>query len=204
MAQSAAPHHSLISIISNTLWKTIDLIAQHHPSFARKYYTHYIGSAYQKEYEKFNICESDSVLHVGCGTFPLTEIMLARSCQATIYGIDNRTHAISAAQHYLNYQGLTDIITIEYADGINHDYAPYSVIIISSCASPKQTILDAILTTAHPNTRIILREVESHSAKILSFIDQKPLLQLLDHMSNHPFPFFKPFGWNSYLLQIIK
>ena len=202
MTQPNPMYHPFFNIASNTFWKTIDLIAQYHSSFARKYYTRYIGNEYIKEYLQFQIKESDTVLHIGCGTFPLTEIMLAKTCQSQIIGIDNRSPAITQAQRYLQKHNLTETIHIIAGDGTCFNYSDYTIIIISSCASPKTAIIDSILTTATPDTRIILRELDINAKAILSYIQQIKKIAVLDHMTHHPFPFIKPFGWNSYFLQI--
>lgn len=191
----------LMNTCSNLLWRAIDLLAETFPVIAQHYYQKIIGTEYQKEYAQFNITTNDCILHIGCGTFPLTEMILSSTCKPQkIIGIDNRKQATTIAQKFITtYQNKSNII-IKHGDGKTFDLTGFTTIIISSCASPKTEILAHILNQAMPQTKIILREVESSAPTILHYVHAQKELSIQDTLSHHPFPFVQPFGWISYLL----
>ncbi|HMA83510.1 MAG TPA: hypothetical protein VKP59_04705, partial [Candidatus Thermoplasmatota archaeon] len=117
-----------------------------------------------------------------------------------IKGIDNRKKATAIAKKYILTQKKNQRIIIDYGDGTQYDLKGYSTIIISSCATPKTPILKHLINNASPQTKIILREVESSAPAIQSFLQRQTNISIKDSLMHHPFPFVKPFGWISYLL----
>jgi len=201
MATETTFKDQLMNTCTNILWRIIDIIAENFPIFASRYYEKIIGDEYQREYHQFNISADDSVLHIGCGTYPLTEIILRSSCNPKkIKGIDNRKKATAIAKKYILTQKKNQRIIIDYGDGTQYDLKGYSTIIISSCATPKTPILKHLINNASPQTKIILREVESSAPAIQSFLQRQTNISIKDSLMHHPFPFVKPFGWISYLL----
>ena len=202
MATKTSFKDHLMNTCTNILWRGIDIIAENFPIFAYRYYQKIIGEEYQKEYHQFNISADDSVLHIGCGTYPLTELILRSVCNPKkIKGIDNRKKATDIAQKYISTQKKNRRITIDYGDGTQYDLNGYSTIIISSCATPKTPILNHLIHNAPSDTKIILREVESSAPSIYSFLKCQKNLSIQDSIIHHPFPFVKPFGWISYLIK---
>lgn len=201
MATETSFKDYLMNTCTNILWRGIDIIAENFPIFASRYYQKIIGDEYQKEYNQFNISADDSILHIGCGTYPLTELILRSACNPKkIKGIDNRKKATAIAQKYISTQKQNQRITIDYGDGTQYDLDGYSTIIISSCATPKTPILNHLIHDTSSDTKIILREVESSAPSILTFIQHHKNISIQDSIIHHPFPFVKPFGWISYLL----
>jgi len=201
MASESSFKEHLMNTLTNILWRGIDILAENFPIIASRYYQKIIGKEYQREYHQFNISKDDSILHIGCGTYPLTELMLSTTCTPKrIQGIDNRKQATRIAKKYIATQNQSQGITIDYGDGIKYDLEGYSTIIISSCASPKTPILNHLIKNALPNTKIILREVESSAPSILQFLQSHQNITVQDSLEHHPFPFVKPFGWISFLL----
>lgn len=201
MTSESSFKDNLMNTLTNLLWRGIDILAENFPIIASQYYQKIIGKEYQREYHQFNISKNDSILHIGCGTFPLTELMLSTTCTPKkIKGIDNRKQATQIAKKYIATQDHSQVITIDYGDGIKYNLEGFSTIIISSCASPKTPILTHIIKNALPNTKIILREVESSAPSILYFLKSHQNITVQDTLKHHPFPFVKPFGWVSFLL----
>lgn len=191
----------LMNSFTNIFWRGIDILAENFPIFATRYYQKNIGTEYQKEYKQFNISSDDSILHIGCGTYPLTELILNSSCNPQkIKGIDNRKKATIIARKYIATQNNNQKISIDYGDGTQYNLNGFSTIIVSSCATPKTSILQHLIKNASSQTKIILREVESAAPSIDTYLKQQRNIIIQDRLTHHPFPFVKPFGWISYLL----
>lgn len=182
---------------TNVFWKIIDLLAYSFDAFATKYYNKSIGSEYRKEYKKYEITSEDTVLHIGCGIFPLTELTLAQETKATIIGIDKNKNLIEKATKSVRQHGLEDHIRILHGDGQFFPLSSCTVIIISSCASPKINIINNILKSMKPGTKIIIRELEPSALSLFKKVEKKNDLSFFGSMSHNPFPFYSPFGWES-------
>jgi precorrin-6B methylase 2 len=175
----------------------IDLLANRFDTFASHYYDNSIGSEYRKEYQKYHIDNDDNILHIGCGIFPLTEITLAQQTNATIVGIDKDKKIIKKAISSIQHYGLDQQIQIVHGEGENYPLKSFSVIIISSCASPKKSILHHIINQMKTGTKIIIREVETSSKPLFDILSKDQNLSFCGSISHHPFPFYSPFGWES-------
>ncbi len=185
------------NFITNYFWKVIDLLAYSFDVFARNYYEKSIGGEYRKEYIKYKITSNDKILHIGCGMFPLTELTLAEDTNATIIGIDKDRNIINKATKSINHRGLNEHIQIIHGAGEQYPSTSFSVIIISSCATPKISIINHMLKDIRSGTKIIIREVESLAPSLFEQIEKQNDLSFVDSMSHNPFPFYTPFGWKS-------
>mgnify|MGYP006306722671 FL=1 len=194
MASYQTNKQHFINILANYLWKVIDLLAYNFPIFAKNYYDRSIGSQYRREYYTYDIKKTDKVIHIGCGIFPLTEITLAQTTNATIHGIDKDKKIINKALQAVNYYGLNEKIQITHGNGTSFPLKDYSVIIISSCASPKIPILTHIINEMKSGSKIIIREVESSSNLIFSELEKNNKIKFVDSITHQPFPFFSQFG----------
>lgn len=197
MAPYPSRRHDFINLLANFYWTVIDLLANQFDTFALHYYDNSIGSEYRKEYQKYQIDNTDSILHIGCGIFPLTEITLAQHSKATIVGIDKDERIIKKAISSVYHYGLENQIRIMHGAGENYPLKSFSVIIISSCATPKKSILDHIINKMNPGTKIIIREVETSSKPLFNTLSKQKNLSFCGSISHHPFPFYSPFGWDS-------
>lgn len=185
------------NIITNYFWKVIDLLAYSFDIFASNYYEKSIGGEYRKEYKKYRITAKDKVLHIGCGMFPLTELTLAEDTKSTIVGIDKDDDLIEKASKSVRHHGLEKHIRILHGAGEEFPSSSFTVIIISSCASPKINIINHMLKEINSGTKIIIREVESSASSLFKTIEKNNELSFVGSMSHNPFPFFSPFGWES-------
>jgi len=197
MARHPLRRHDFMNLFANFYWTFIDLLANQFDAFALHYYDNSIGSEYRREYQKYQINNNDNILHIGCGIFPLTEITLARQTNATIVGIDKNKRIIQKALSSVQHYGLENQIRIKHGVGEKFPLSSFSVIIISSCASPKKSILNHIINQMNPGAKIIIREVESSSKSLFETLSKQQNLSFCGSISHHPFPFYSPFGWES-------
>jgi len=190
----------LMKIISNYYWFIIDNLAFKLDKLAEIYYKKSIGFQYRIEYQTFNILKNNKVLHIGSGAFPLTEITLAEEIGTTVTGIDKSRKAVGSANDVVRRKNLQDKIKINLGNGKNYSIKEFDVIIISSCASPMVKIIEHVFKNAKNNSKIIVRAIETSLKPLTEYIDLQKNIILVKKIEHHPFPFLKPFGWQSFYL----
>jgi len=190
----------MMKIISNYYWFIIDNLAFKLDKLAEMYYKKSIGSQYRMEYQTFNILKNDKVLHIGSGAFPLTEITLAEEIGTTVIGIDKSRKAVVSANDVVRGKNLQDKIKINLGNGKNYSIKEFDVIIVSSCASPMIEIIEHVFKNSKNNSKIIIRAIETSLEPLIESINQQSNIILVKKIEHHPFPFLKPFGWQSFYL----
>jgi len=192
--------HLLITTkTSGFLWYIIDNLSCKLDGFAQVY-ENSIGREYSKEYAQLRLSATKKVLHIGCGSYPLTNIILSADGLQHIVGIDSDPRAVELAQHIISKKHLSEQVTIEQSDGQHYSVKKFDIIIISSCSWPKMDIVDHVLTDAKKNSIIILRELNHVVKPVKQCILSHPDIVILKHISHHPFPFYGPIGWQSFYL----
>ena len=190
----------LMKNISGYYWCIVDNLAFKLDNLAERYYKKSIGAEYRREYKTFDISKEDKVLHIGSGAFPLTEIILAETIGATVVGIDSSMKAVNSADDVVHKKNLQDKIKINYGNGIDYPINDFDVVIVSSCASPMVKIVEHIFKTAKNNSKIVVREMEASVKPLIRYINMQRNVFIVKKIDHHPFPFLKPFGWQSFYL----
>ena len=189
----------LVKKTSNCFWELADTWSYKNDKIA-SLYNRFIGKEYQKEYENCTIGSTVNVLHIGCGSYPLTEIVLAHCSTGHIVGIDKNQQTVTQAQHIIKKNKLDDRITIIHGDGLHYPVEDFDVIIVSSCSLPKVQILQHLFQKAKSNSTIIVREVDIASQDIKDCLATHQNIQLKKQVRHNPFPFFEPIGWTTFCL----
>ena len=182
---------------NNYIWKAIDFVACRVKRFAN-IYENTISKEYVREGDLFKISESKNILHIGCGSYPITAITLAKLNGSKVVGIDIDSRAIKMANNVINRKNLQDKISIEIGDGRKYPLGKFDTIIISSCSVPKIEILDHIFKTAKLNCKIIVRELNGASNSVLDCINLHKNIEIINRIGNHPFPTSR---WESFCLR---
>lgn len=186
---------------SSYLWYLIDNFSCKLNRFAR-YYENSIGKEYAKEYAHFGLPKTKHMLHIGCGAYPLTAIILAQTNNISqVVAIDNDQQAVKLAHNIITEKNLQKKITIEHSEGQNYPLKPFDVIIISSCSWPKLDIIEHVLENAKKNCIIILRELNHITPPVIQSISNHPNIKIIKQIRHQPFPFYGPFGWQSFYLK---
>lgn len=188
-----------IKKVSNCFWEIADVWSFKNEKIA-KFYNRFIGKEYQKEYENCGICGKANILHIGCGAYPLTEIVLASCSIGKIVGIDKNLQTVQHAQQMIRKNNLEDHIVIKHGDGLDYPVSDFDFIIVSSCSLPKVQILNHLFQKAKSQSTIIVREVDIAANDILQCIDAHEDIQLKKQVRHNPFPFFEPIGWTTFCL----
>lgn len=189
----------LYTRMGNYFWKCTDSLSCKMEKIA-KIYEKSIGKEYEKESKIFDISGAKSILHIGCGAYPITVITLAKISGAKIVGIDRNPKSIKLARNVIQEKNLSKRITIEQGDGTNYPVEEFDTIIISGCAFPKQQILEHVFENAKSGSKTIFRISGLSSKSIIDRINLHQDVTLIEKIENHPFPFAKPFGWQSFYL----
>jgi 2-polyprenyl-3-methyl-5-hydroxy-6-metoxy-1,4-benzoquinol methylase len=189
-----------IKQISNWFWEIADNWSYTNEKIA-EFYNKGIGMEYQKEYATCCISANANVLHIGCGAYPLTEIVLSQCTTGHVVGIDKNQKTVKRAQRLIQKKHLENHITINYGDGLNYPVDSFDAIIVSSCSLPKVKILQHLFLKAKPNSSIIVREVDIATDGIQQCIADHPDIESLQKIHHNPFPFFEPFGWTTFCLR---
>jgi precorrin-6B methylase 2 len=189
-----------IKRLSNCFWEIADTWSYKNEKIARLY-NKSIGKEYRKEYKNCSISSSTNILHIGCGSYPLTEIVLTECTKGQIVGIDKNPQTVEQAQQMVKKNNLEHRITINHGDGLNYPVEDFDVIIVSSCSLPKVQILQHLFQKAKSQSTIIVRELDIAANDIQHCIDEYHNIKLLQQVRHNPFPFFEPIGWTTFCLK---
>jgi len=181
----------------NYFWHLIDFLSFFFKRFGL-IYEKIIGKEYEKEIKKFKLFGSKKILHIGCGAYPITALILAKTTQANIVSIDKDPIAIKFAQKIVDKKKLQNKININIGDGQKYPVKNYDTIILSSCSSPKKKILEHIFSNADINTKIIVRDIEKNINNLNKIINLNKNIKFVDKINNGSVPNFK---WYSLYLK---
>lgn len=199
------PHIRLINLIIkkyvNTYWTIIDLLSNKFSIFSTYLYQNAIKDEYSKEHALLQLTQSDNILHIGCGVFPYSAILLSKKKNNNIIAIDNNKKVIHYAKQMIQNRNLEKTIQVKTGEGTTVDLSPYSVIISSSCVDSSVNVFRNIINTAKPGTRIIIRELRPMSHYLKKMINKQKNITLEHHLSNYTFPFYSILGWDSFILK---
>jgi 16S rRNA A1518/A1519 N6-dimethyltransferase RsmA/KsgA/DIM1 with predicted DNA glycosylase/AP lyase activity len=185
---------------SNHFWHVMDTWSYKNPRIAR-HYNDAIADEYKAEYKSFGIPENSTILHIGCGPYPLTVVELALLGNVMIVGIDKNPLAVQQAREVIERKGLTNKVTIDQGDGSTYPVESFDVIIVSSCSYPKSHILEHLFTTAKPNAIIIVRELRVASKIVDRCIEKYPSISIIKRMSHYSNLLMVPFIWVAFYLK---
>jgi len=189
-----------IKKVSNYLWEIADTWSYKNEKIAQLY-NKSIEKEYRKEYENCDVHGNVDILHIGCGAYPLTDIVLAGCSTGHIVGIDKNPQTVKRAQQIIQKNKLENHILIKQGDGLDYPVNNFDFIIISSCSLPKVKILNHIFQKAKSPSTIIVREVDIATNDILQCIDAYEDIIIKKQIHHNPFPFFEPIGWTTFYLE---
>jgi protein-L-isoaspartate O-methyltransferase len=181
---------------SNLFWIIVDKFAYRVKDLA-KIYEKTVGNEYRKEREKFVLSNAKKILHIGCGSYPLTALILAEMDDVKIVTIDNSSRAIKLANKVISKKKLNGKIKAEQGDGTKYPLDEFDTIIISGCSVPKIKVLEHVFKDSKPKSRIIIRDSILDMESIVNNSNPHQNIAIVKKMENHLFPKSK---WDSYYL----
>jgi len=186
----------ILKIKLNYFWHLIDFLSFFFNRFGL-IYEKIIGIEYEKEIKKFKLFDSKRILHIGCGAYPITALVLAKTTSAKIVSIDKDPIAVKLAKKIINKKKLQTKININIGNGENYPIKNYDTIILSSCSSPKRIILEHIFNHADFNTKIVVREIKKNIDNINDIINSNKNIKFIEKINNRSIP---NFDWYSIYL----
>jgi precorrin-6B methylase 2 len=189
----------VIRAVSNYFWIVIDILSHDNEKIAERY-ERSIGEEYKNECKAFNISKGKKILHIGCGSYPLTEMTIARLFEIDVVGIDKNTKAVKRANEVILKKQFDKKIIIEQGNGADYPVEEFDMIIVSSCALPKKDILNHIFTKAKKNSIIVIRDLDTSTDEILAHINEYKYITI-EKRIHHPVPSLMPIGWNAFYLK---
>lgn len=180
----------------NIFWKWVDFLSYNLDGCAKLYEKHIIKE-YKREFRTFNLSQSQNILHIGCGAYPITAISLTKENGCKVTGVDVNPKAVKRAENIVHWKKLDNRIKIKQGDGTNFQIDSFDTIIISSCSIPKIKILKHLFENAKKDTKIVIREQFGPHKLIKDVIDLYDNIELLDKIISNPTP---GAVWESYFL----
>ncbi len=126
-----------------------------------------------KEIEMVGISQNDQVIIIGCGSLPITAILVASITNAEVTAIDMDNFAVKEASKYIKNHHLEDKVKIEHADGEFYPLKKFDIIYLSYGMKNIENIFKVIIKNTKKNSRIIFRTVigsqqenKKHTAKL--------------------------------------
>ena len=129
-----------------------------------------ISSNYLKMYQELvdkeinmgGISQNDQVIIIGCGSLPITAILVAMKTKAHVTAIDKDNNAVKKAVNYIKNHHLEERIKIEHAVGESYPLNRFDVVYLSYGMKNKENIFKIIIKNTKKDSRIIFRTVISN------------------------------------------
>lgn len=112
-----------------------------------------------KEIKMVGISQTDQVIIIGCGSLPVTAVLVAMETKAHVTAIDKDDIAVKEAIKYIRNHHLDDKVKIEHADGEFYPLNRFDVIYLSYGMKNMGNIFKVIANNTKNNSRIIFRTV---------------------------------------------
>jgi len=136
------------------------------------------------EIEMAKVTSKDNVLLMGCGIFPSETILIAEQTKAKITGIDNSINAVKIARKYVQKKGLSDLVKIEYADGINYPVKDFDVVFIAINVWPINSVLNHLSKNMKKKARIMCKSIKNDIPDVLKTLELTDTLYITDKLKN--------------------
>ena len=169
-----------------TFWHIIDKLSSK-SDFVARLYEKTVGREYRKEREKFNLSKSKRILHIGCGSYPITAMILSEIKGVKVVTIDFNKKLVGLAKKVLEEKNLNDRILADVGDGKKYPLKGFDTIVISGCSIPKMKVVEHILEEADKDSRIIIRELY-YKDEILDIVNSKKDVKFVEEFYNKAFP----------------
>ena len=151
-------------------------------------YERTIGSSYRRERERFSLSESKNILHIGCGSYPITAMILAEMDDVEIVVIDRDKRSLKRADEVIRRRNLENKIRTDYGNGTNYPLKDFDTIIVSGCSVPKIKVLTYVLKNAQPKTRIIVRASYIDVESLIYSLNLQDDISIVEKMESNPLP----------------
>ncbi len=170
--------------IRNLFWYMIDRLSSI-SNFIAELYDKTVGNEYRNERDKFNLSKSKKILHIGCGAYPMTALILAEMNKVKIVAIDHNEKCIKITKKVLDHKNMNGKIYAEFGEGVNYPLKGFDTIIASGCSQPKIQVIKHILQNSDKKSRIIIRESYYKDKIIKDILKNFNDVELIKKINNH-------------------
>ena len=181
---------------SNLFWKCTDYLACKMKKLAEAY-ERTVGNEYRKEREKFNLSGDKTILHIGCGAYPITAMVLAEMDDVKITTIDKSHRSVKLANKIIHKKNLDDKIRAEYGDGTMYPIDGFDTVIISGCSVTKIQVFEHVVKNAKSKCKIIVRDSYLDIESVINDLALDQDIKITKKIENYAFPTSR---WISYCL----
>lgn len=150
-----------------------------------------------EENEKFDLSNTKRILHIGCGSYPITAMKLAEMGYGNIITIDEDLKALKRANKVIDAKNLNGIIQAKYGSGASYPLEEFDTIIVSGCSVPKEQVLEHIFKNSKPETKIIVRKTKFDVDSLINRLNLPKDLSIIDTKENYLLPILY---WDSLLI----
>jgi ubiquinone/menaquinone biosynthesis C-methylase UbiE len=162
-----------LKAIMDFFYAIFEKVAVHYNFF----YTNYINfyqELIEKEINLLNISSDDSVLIIGCGSIPVTSILISQNSNAkNIVSIDCDLQAVKNATHFIDTTNFNKNLKFEHANGLEYPVENFDIIFIVYGIKKQDTILKHISKNMKNTTRVIFRTTND---SLIQFLGGKQYL----------------------------
>jgi len=166
-------------------------------NFIEELYEKTVGIEYRKEIDKFNLSKSKKILHIGCGSYPITALILAEMNGIKIVAIDHNEKCVKIARKVLEQKNMNGKISAELGEGLNYPLKGFDTIIASGGVQPNIQVINHILENSDKKCKIIIREAYYKEKIIKDIIKNFGDVELITTINNHA---FRTSDWESYFI----
>jgi len=182
--------------IINFLWYIVDRLSSI-SDFIAELYEKTVGNEYRNERDKFNLSKSKKILHIGCGPYPITALILSEINGVKIVAIDHNEKCVKITRKVLEQKNMNGKISAELGEGINYPLKGFDTIIASGCSLPKIQVIKHILQNSDKKSKIIIRESYYKDKIIKDVIKNYGDVELIKKINNHA---FRTSNWESFYI----
>jgi precorrin-6B methylase 2 len=182
--------------IGNLFWHLIDRLSSI-SDFIAGLYEKTVGNEYRNEREKFNLSKSKKILHIGCGSYPMTALILAEMSGVKIVAIDHNEKCVKITKKVLDQKNMNGKIYAEFGEGINYPLKGFDTIIASGFSQPKIQVIKHILQNSDKKSKIIIREPYYKDKIIKDILKNYTNVELIKKINNHA---FRTSNWESFYI----
>lgn len=136
--------------------KDFEMLGNKIKIFGTIYHKIFYKKVINNEIKIGKITKQSKVLHIGSGPFPMTAVQLIKQ-GIRVDCADNDSKAMEYSKKLINKCKNNHLVNILFCDGKNIDYSKYDVIILSLHVTPKNVIINKILSSVKEGSRIVYR-----------------------------------------------
>jgi len=136
------------------------------------------------EIKMADVTKNDRVLLIGCGVFPSESILIAEKTKAKVVGIDNSPKAVKIARKYVEEKGFSNLVKIEYGDGLNYQVKDFDVVFVAINVWPIDSVLRYLSKNMKKNTRVMCKSLKNDIIDVLENEDLSDILYIESKLEN--------------------